>query len=67
MVKKVREEMKNVKPVYPDRVKIWGTDTILEIIEEIKNVKPVYPEIWGTTDAILGIIDKHLQEAENGS
>ena len=39
---KVKEEIKNAKPVYPDRVRIWGTDTI------------------------LALIDKHLQEVENG-
>ena len=37
----VKEEIKNAKPVYPDRVKIWGTDTILGIInrhlQEVEN------------------------------
>ena len=31
---KVKEEIKNAKPVYPDRVRIWGTDTILGIIDK---------------------------------
>lgn len=36
---KVKAEIKNAKPVYPDRVRIWGTDTIIGIID--KHLKEV--------------------------
>ena len=39
---KVKEEIKNAKPVYPDRVRIWSTDTILAIIN--KHLKEVENE-----------------------
>ena len=38
----VKEEIKNAKPVYPDRERIWSTDTILALID--KHLKEVENE-----------------------